>query len=422
MVRTIRLSAGRTPIEFELDTFEFVRASASTALVRVCGRWRAEGSRLLPAPLLTVVSLGQRHRLQPVAGTPAPRTALDAAPWAGGFAAPMGLVKSGEAWTIEIGTELIFALPALHERVTGIRPLPPQVPAPTPAPGSAGDRKPSDLALARRATTRERARADELHEQLQASSARADRLAVELGHTRAQLKRDALEARQAGQETHAELARVSAAHDTALARNREVEGLLVVAQLSERRRDLRSEPGVGAESERVEGLEREADEARRAGRQAQAELARVSAAHDAALARNREIEGLLLLADRRARQLQVGWELEVQDRLVVARRVAATREAQRRREAAERRLAERQTAARRSAQRIKALDQALTEALVEERRLVEAFEPKADPTESTKPAEKAEQTDRAGEKAPAEPDRRSGGDPVRAREAAPQHA
>ena len=422
MVRTIRLSAGRTPIEFELDTFEFVRASASTALVRVCGRWRAEGSRLLPAPLLTVVSLGQRHRLQPVAGTPAPRTALDAAPWAGGFAAPMGLVKSGEAWTIEIGTELIFALPALHERVTGIRPLPPQVPAPTPAPGSAGDGKPSDLALARRATTRERARADELHEQLQASSARADRLADELGHTRAQLKREALEARRAGQETHAELARVSAAHDTALARNREVEGLLLVAQLSERRRDPRSEPGVGVESERVEELEREADEARRAGRQAQAELARVSAAHDAALARNREIEGLLLLADRRARQLQVGWELEVQDRLVVARRVAATREAQRRRDATERRLAERQAAARRSAQRIKALDQALTEALVEERRLVEAFEPKADPTETTKPAEKAEQTDRAGEKAPAEPDRRSGGDPVRARKAAPQHA
>lgn len=346
--------------------------------MRVCGRWRAEGSQPLPTPFLTVVSLGHRHRLQSVAGTPAPRAALDAAPWAGGFAAPMGLVESGQAWTIEIGTELMIALPAVRERVPGIRPLPRRAATPP----SAGSGKPSKLARARRATARQRARADGLHEQLQATSARADRLAVELEQARAELELEAEDARRTGEEMHVELARVSASLDTALARNREVEGLLLLAQ--QRERLPRSEPGVEVESERVEELEREAEEARRAGRQAQAELARVSAAHDEALARNREIAELLLLADNRARQLQVGWELEVQDRLVVARKVAATREAQRRREAEERRLAERQAGACRSAQRIEALDQALTEALAEERKLVEAFGAKGEQTETAR--------------------------------------
>ena len=91
---------------FELTSFEEVRATPATSLLRLTGRWR--GSRPPAAPALIMEADGRRERLTPLAGPP-PETG---SVWRAGYAIrPDALATPGIAIFLDGGEGEMVPLP-----------------------------------------------------------------------------------------------------------------------------------------------------------------------------------------------------------------------------------------------------------------------------------------------------------------------
>jgi hypothetical protein len=97
---------------FEVEQFEFVRASDDDALLRLAGRWPRGGGGECA---LVVVTGGARvERLEPLPTPPGPG---GADVWRGAYSAPLALVEeSGARWALETAAGRSVALPAPAER------------------------------------------------------------------------------------------------------------------------------------------------------------------------------------------------------------------------------------------------------------------------------------------------------------------
>jgi hypothetical protein len=94
---------------FELTSFEEVRATPSTSLLRLTGRWLGT-TRPPAAPALIIDAAGRRERLAPLAGPPAAPGAV----WRAGYAiAPDTLATPGVTLALDTGDgKLSLPLPA----------------------------------------------------------------------------------------------------------------------------------------------------------------------------------------------------------------------------------------------------------------------------------------------------------------------
>jgi hypothetical protein len=92
---------------FELTSFEEVRATPTTSLLRLTGRWRGPGHP--PAsPALIIEAAGTRERLMPLAGPPAQSVSV----WRAGYAIPPGaLATPGVALALDAGDGDLVPLP-----------------------------------------------------------------------------------------------------------------------------------------------------------------------------------------------------------------------------------------------------------------------------------------------------------------------
>jgi len=82
--------------EFETQSFEFVRATPRTSLLRVSGVWRGEFAHRNGPPALVVTNGSRAHRIAPLPEGPGPGWAsLSDALWRAGYAVPTELVDQG---------------------------------------------------------------------------------------------------------------------------------------------------------------------------------------------------------------------------------------------------------------------------------------------------------------------------------------
>ena len=105
-------------VEFELEEFEYVPATAGTALLRVAGRWHAEAERELPPLGLVVRTPVGDDRVEPLpdAARGAPTATPDGAPWRAAFSVAIHVLTSGSATFVLAGDGVELELPAPGER------------------------------------------------------------------------------------------------------------------------------------------------------------------------------------------------------------------------------------------------------------------------------------------------------------------
>ncbi|HVS28102.1 MAG TPA: hypothetical protein VHE14_01005, partial [Solirubrobacteraceae bacterium] len=119
-----------SPVDFEIERFEQVPATPGRSLVRITGRWRADGpQRLGPAALL--IDDGRRtHRLDPLPG-PGSSPAGGGA-WQAAFSVPTDLMRTRAAFALEAGAGALVDLPRPTERGGRLRRAAAPVAAPAP--------------------------------------------------------------------------------------------------------------------------------------------------------------------------------------------------------------------------------------------------------------------------------------------------
>jgi hypothetical protein len=93
---------------FELTSFEEVRATPTTSLLRLTGRWRGPG-RPPASPALVIEAGGRRERLMPLAGPPAQSGSI----WRAGYAIPPdALATPGVRLALDAGDLVPLPLPS----------------------------------------------------------------------------------------------------------------------------------------------------------------------------------------------------------------------------------------------------------------------------------------------------------------------
>jgi hypothetical protein len=179
--------------DFELTSFEEVRATPATSLLRLTGRWR--GSAQPPAsPVLIVDIAGRRQRLAPLAG-PRPQSG---ALWRAGYAIPPDMLATpGVSLALETGVgEVPLPLPSRVRAPSIATASGPTTPRAQAGPASVVSINLSDDDL------RERARAERLTRELE----RAHREIERLGQLEERLRKS--EAALASAEAQVETLRV----------------------------------------------------------------------------------------------------------------------------------------------------------------------------------------------------------------------
>jgi hypothetical protein len=100
-------------VHFELESFHFVKASATTMLLQVDGYWRSGHPRDLEEPTLLLHDGTRMHALAPLASPPTgtahagPETPL----WRGSYAAPVGIFERHERIAMRAGSGVVVGLP-----------------------------------------------------------------------------------------------------------------------------------------------------------------------------------------------------------------------------------------------------------------------------------------------------------------------
>jgi hypothetical protein len=100
-------------VHFDLESFRFVRASATTVLCQVTGYWRSDHPRELAEPTLLLHDGTRMHPIAPLAapasGPPAagPETPL----WRGSYAAPIEIFERHERIALRAGPGAVIGLP-----------------------------------------------------------------------------------------------------------------------------------------------------------------------------------------------------------------------------------------------------------------------------------------------------------------------
>jgi hypothetical protein len=100
-------------VHFELESFHYVKASATTMLLQVNGYWRSGHPRELEEPTLLLHDGTRMHALAPLASPPAgtahagPETPL----WRGSYAAPVGIFERHERIAMRAGPGVVVGLP-----------------------------------------------------------------------------------------------------------------------------------------------------------------------------------------------------------------------------------------------------------------------------------------------------------------------
>jgi hypothetical protein len=100
-------------VHFDLESFRFVRASATTVLCQVTGYWRSDHPRELTEPTLLLHDGTRMHPIAPLAsptaGVPAagPETPL----WRGSYAAPIEIFERHQRIALRAGPGAVIGLP-----------------------------------------------------------------------------------------------------------------------------------------------------------------------------------------------------------------------------------------------------------------------------------------------------------------------
>jgi len=106
-------------VEFELEEFEYVPATAGTALVRVAGKWHAEAEHELPSLALLVRTPVGDDRVEalPDAAHAEAAATPDGSPWRAAYSLAIHVLTGGTAAFLLDGEGIQLELPAPTERV-----------------------------------------------------------------------------------------------------------------------------------------------------------------------------------------------------------------------------------------------------------------------------------------------------------------
>src|SRR5947209_16941577 len=109
-------------VEFELEAFEQVQATSSTALLRLSGRWHSPSRERLTPPLLLIDDGRRTHRVAALPGPDdvAPLAAPDGPGWRAAFSARLELLAGASAaFALDLGDYSILDLPRPTRRGAG---------------------------------------------------------------------------------------------------------------------------------------------------------------------------------------------------------------------------------------------------------------------------------------------------------------
>ena len=105
-------------VEFELEEFEYVPATAGTALVRVAGKWHAEAEHELPSLALLVRTPVGDDRVEalPDAAHAEAAATPDGSPWRAAYSLAIHVLTGGTAAFLLDGEGIQLELHALGRR------------------------------------------------------------------------------------------------------------------------------------------------------------------------------------------------------------------------------------------------------------------------------------------------------------------
>jgi hypothetical protein len=156
---------------FELESFEEVRATPTTSLLRLTGRWRGV-ARPPAAPSLIIAASGRHEALAPLAGPPPEADRL----WRAGYAIPpSALATPGVALFLDAGERESLPLP-LPSRVRA-----PSIETPRARPGVQPPARQRGAAVSIRLSDedhREREKVERLTRELERAQREVERLAA----------------------------------------------------------------------------------------------------------------------------------------------------------------------------------------------------------------------------------------------------
>jgi hypothetical protein len=105
-------------LQFELEEFEYIPATAGTALVRIAGTWRAEAEQDLPPVALLVRTPVGEDRIAPLpdAARDGAKAGAEGSPWRAAFSLAIHVLTTGNATFLLDGEGVQIELPAPRER------------------------------------------------------------------------------------------------------------------------------------------------------------------------------------------------------------------------------------------------------------------------------------------------------------------
>lgn len=107
-------------VRFVLQSFRYVHASPTTALLLVAGYWRSEIARALAEPVMLLHDGRQMHPLAPVAAPDnrEPTASLESPLWRASYAAPVEVFERHTRFALRAGSGAVVGLPHPTQQAT----------------------------------------------------------------------------------------------------------------------------------------------------------------------------------------------------------------------------------------------------------------------------------------------------------------